>query len=74
MGPVAGENAVRDLRGHPLLQYAQPDYVTYLDLGDAGAVAAEGWDREPRLTGSEAKAVKRRVNTKWIYPSRGSRQ
>lgn len=74
MGPIAGENAVRDPLGRPLLRYEQPDYVTYLDLGDASAVATEGWNREPRLTGSDAKAVKKRVNTKWIYPPRGTRQ
>lgn len=68
MGPIAGENAVRDLLGLPLLRYEQRHYVTYLDLGDAGAVATEGWEREPRFVGSEAKAIKRRVNTKWIYP------
>lgn len=71
-GPVAGENAARDLIGMPLIPYSQPDYVTCLDLGDFGAVFSKGWDRTPVLVGADAKALKHEINTKWIYPPRGT--
>lgn len=68
LGRFAGENAAREALGMPLLTYAQPRYVTCLDLGRAGAVFTEGWSREMRMTGEEAKALKRRINTVVIYP------
>jgi NADH dehydrogenase len=68
LGRYAGENAARDLLGMPLLDYAQPRYVTCLDLGRSGAVFTDGWDRVIRDTGAEAKARKRRINTVVIYP------
>jgi NADH dehydrogenase len=42
--------------------------VTCLDLGGWGAVYTEGWDREVKIVGSDAKALKRMINTKVIYP------
>ncbi|HEX5165884.1 MAG TPA: FAD-dependent oxidoreductase [Thermomicrobiales bacterium] len=68
LGPFAGENVARDLLGLPLLPYAQPRYVTCLDLGRFGAVYTDGWDRIVRETGDVAKARKRRINTVVIYP------
>jgi len=68
LGRVAGYNAAADLLGLPLHAYRQPKYVTCLDLGPWGAVLTEGWDREVQLQGAEAKALKRDINTKWIYP------
>ncbi|HMM74608.1 MAG TPA: FAD-dependent oxidoreductase [Gammaproteobacteria bacterium] len=68
LGRVAGYNAAADLLGLPLHAYRQPKYVTCLDLGPWGAVLTEGWDREVQLRGAEAKALKRDINTKWIYP------
>lgn len=68
MGRFAGHNAARDLLGLDLQPYRQPDYVTCLDLGRAGAVLTRGWDRQVALTGDEAKALKRRINTEVIYP------
>ncbi len=68
LGRFAGENAVRDLLGMPLIPYRQPRYVTHLDLGRSGAVSTNGWERAVRLTGDEAKALKRRINTEVIYP------
>lgn len=68
LGRVAGENAARDLLGLPLVPYTQLRYVTCLDLGRSGAVFTRGWDREVEKTGSEAKAMKRMINTKVIYP------
>lgn len=70
LGRFAGENAARDLLGLQLVDYAQPRYVTCLDLGRAGAVFTEGWDRVVKMTGAQAKAVKRRINEQIIYPPR----
>jgi NADH dehydrogenase FAD-containing subunit len=68
LGRFAGENAARDLLGMPLIPYRQLRYVTHLDLGRSGAVSTNGWERAVRLTGEEAKALKRRINTEVIYP------
>ena len=59
LGRFAGENAARDLLGLPLVDYAQPRYVTCLDLGRTGAVFTEGWDRVVQKSGADAKAIKR---------------
>jgi NADH:ubiquinone reductase (H+-translocating) len=67
-GRFAGENAARDLLEMPLVPYAQPRYVTCLDLGASGAVFTNGWDREVMLTGAEAKARKQMINQAIIYP------
>lgn len=71
-GKFAGENAALDLLGLPLRPYRQERYVTCLDLGRSGAVFTQGWNRDIQLTGQEAKAVKRRINTRLIYPTEGS--
>ena len=63
LGRVAGENAARDLFGEVTVPYRQLRYVTCLDLGRAGAVVTEGWERRVEKTGSAAKAVKRLINT-----------
>ncbi|MCG5262095.1 NAD(P)/FAD-dependent oxidoreductase [Cupriavidus gilardii] len=68
LGRVAGNNAMADLLGVPATPYAQPRYVTCLDLGPWGAVLTEGWQREVRLAGAEAKTLKRQINQQWIYP------
>jgi NADH:ubiquinone reductase (H+-translocating) len=68
LGRFAGENAARDLAGLPTISYVQPPYITCLDLGRSGAVFTRGWERTVELTGADAKAVKRWINTKVIYP------
>ncbi|MBL6750273.1 MAG: FAD-dependent oxidoreductase [Nevskia sp.] len=68
LGRNAGNNAAADLLGLPGLAYRQPKYVTCLDLGPWGAVYTEGWDRQVKMAGAEAKALKRMINTQWIYP------
>lgn len=73
MGRYAGHNVAADLLGAPTLPYQQPFYVTCLDLGAWGAMYSEGWDRQIRMTPAEAKALKRRINTEWIYPPLASR-
>jgi NADH:ubiquinone reductase (H+-translocating) len=45
-----------------------PWYVTVLDLGPAGAVYTEGWDRRVVASGEEAKDTKLTINTRRIYP------
>ncbi|MHC9293007.1 NAD(P)/FAD-dependent oxidoreductase [Mycobacterium sp. LTG2003] len=68
MGRYAGYNVISDLVGEPMLALRIPWYVTVLDLGPAGAVYTEGWDRQVVATGSEAKATKTKINTARIYP------
>jgi len=73
MGKHAGYNAAHDLLGSPLRSYSQPNYVTCLDLGVAGAVFTTGWERKPEMSGDEAKQLKQMINTQWIYPPTGAR-
>ncbi|WP_094359551.1 NAD(P)/FAD-dependent oxidoreductase [Mycobacterium marinum] len=68
MGRYAGYNVISDLFGEPLLALRIPWYVTVLDLGPAGAVYTEGWDRMVVSRGAKAKATKQTINTERIYP------
>lgn len=69
-GRMAGYNAIAYLCDKPLLAYFQPNYVTCVDLGDYGALYTEGWDREVKKFGKEAKVIKSHINLDRIYPSR----
>ncbi|SFU98973.1 NAD(P)/FAD-dependent oxidoreductase [Pseudoduganella namucuonensis] len=73
MGRHAGHNVAADLLGLPTLAYRQPRYVTCLDLGGWGAVYTEGWDRQVKMAGADAKALKVKINTQWIYPPSADR-
>ena len=73
LGAFAGNNAAAELLGLPTRLYHQEAYVTCLDLGEAGAVFTRGWERKVELTGAEAKAYKKEINTVWIYPPRAER-
>jgi NADH dehydrogenase len=68
MGRYAGYNVISDLLGAPMLSLRIPWYVTVLDLGPAGAVYTEGWERRVVSTGKEAKATKQVINGERIYP------
>lgn len=68
MGRFAGDNVVSDLAGAELKPLRIPWYVTVLDLGAAGAVYTEGWDRRVVATGATAKRTKRVINQERIYP------
>lgn len=68
MGRYAGYNVISDLVGAPMLSLRIPWYVTVLDLGPAGAVYTEGWDRRVVSRGAAAKATKRVINGERIYP------
>jgi NADH dehydrogenase len=68
MGRYAGYNVVSDLLGAPMLSLRIPWYVTVLDLGPAGAVYTEGWDRKVVSQGDVAKATKQVINGERIYP------
>ncbi|MFV8315520.1 NAD(P)/FAD-dependent oxidoreductase [Mycobacterium sp. 23] len=68
MGRYAGYNVISDLFGEPMLALRIPWYVTVLDLGPAGAVYTEGWDRLVVAQGDQAKTTKQTINTKRIYP------
>lgn len=73
LGAFAGHNAAAELLGLPPRPYHQKVYVTCLDLGDAGALYTRGWDRKVELVGGKAKALKKEINTVWIYPPRAER-
>lgn len=75
LGRHAGNNAAAELIGVAPMAYSQPKYVTCLDLGAWGAVYTEGWDREvsPPEDKAEAKALKRQINSVWIYPPAADR-
>jgi NADH dehydrogenase len=68
MGRFAGHNAVADLLGTELLALHIPWYSTCLDLGSAGAVRTEGWNRSVVSSGQEAKKIKQTINCVRIYP------
>jgi NADH:ubiquinone reductase (H+-translocating) len=68
MGRYAGYNVISDLFGEPMLGLRIPWYVTVLDLGPAGAVYTEGWDRMVVAQGAQAKVTKQTINTRRIYP------
>jgi NADPH-dependent 2,4-dienoyl-CoA reductase/sulfur reductase-like enzyme len=70
LGASAGFNAAADLLGVPLEPYQQKNYVTCLDLGPSDAVFTRGWDAMVEMSGDKAKAMKREINTQWIYPPR----
>jgi NADH dehydrogenase len=68
-GRQAGENAAAALLGRPLSRYAQPLYLTCLDLGPAGALLTCGFDRDAIVArGERAKRFKRFINRSLIYP------
>lgn len=68
-GTCAGHNAIADLTGDSPRPLETGDYQTCLDLGPAGAVYTQGWDRVVKMTGSDAKQLKQQINTQWIYPA-----
>ena len=75
MGRFAGYNVISDLLGEPMLPLRIPWYVTVLDLGPAGAVYTEGWDRLVASSGAEAKATKNVINRQRRDPPRnGNRE
>jgi NADH dehydrogenase len=68
MGRYAGYNVVGELLDEPMLSLRIPWYVTVLDLGPAGAVYTEGWQRLVVKSGAAAKSTKQTINTQRIYP------
>ncbi|WP_427185388.1 NAD(P)/FAD-dependent oxidoreductase [Bordetella bronchialis] len=74
MGRYAGHNAVCELFGLEMLALDIDWYTNIIDLGPAGAVYAQGWDRTVVAQGAQAKATKQVINRQRIYPPRnGSR-
>jgi len=70
LGRSAGHNAMADVLGLPAIPYDQHNYVTCLALGSDDAVYTEGWNREVKMSGADAAALKHQINTVWIYPPR----
>lgn len=73
MGRYAGYNVIGQLLGEPMLRLRIPWYVTVVDLGPAGAVYTQGWERTVVASGDAAKATKLVINTDRIYPPTGGR-
>lgn len=67
-GRYAGHNAVCDVLGMPMLPLQLAPYVTVVDLGPAGAVYTEGWNRSLVASGETAKKTKQTINRQRIYP------
>jgi len=68
-GKQVGGNAVNYLFDESMSAYAQPNYVTCLDLGENDALFTMGWDRQVQKTGNEAKSLKSQIVQQWIYPA-----
>jgi NADH:ubiquinone reductase (H+-translocating) len=68
LGKHAGYNAVGDLLALPLVDFDPEPYVTCLDLGAAGAVYTEGFERAVRASGATGKDIKRSINGELISP------
>ncbi|OZI18765.1 proton-conducting membrane transporter [Bordetella genomosp. 9] len=68
MGRYAGHNAVCELFGLEMLALDIDWYTNIIDLGPAGAVYAQGWDRLVVAKGAQAKATKQVINQQRIYP------
>lgn len=68
-GKFAGHNAVNLMFGRDSIPYLQPRYVTCLDLGTEDALLTVGWERDIKMIGAEAKALKTQIVSQWIYPA-----
>ena len=68
-GKFAGHNAVCTLFSGEMKSYAQPKYLTCIDLGGSNALFTSGWERSVQMTGSDAKELKTNITTQWIYPA-----
>ncbi|WP_432190608.1 NAD(P)/FAD-dependent oxidoreductase [Streptomyces sp. Tue6028] len=68
LGKHAGHNAAADLLHQPAIAFTAEPYATCLDLGAAGAVLTMGWERTVKVTGKQAKEIKRAINEQRIYP------
>lgn len=67
-GRLAGFNAASTLLGLEPQVLDIERYVTCIDLGRAGALLTNGWDRRPVLTGEDGKRVKEFINRTAIVP------
>ena len=68
-GKFAGHNAVSFMFDSEPLSYLQSQYVTCLDLGPENALLTVGWERDIKMLGPEAKGLKDKIVTQWIYPA-----
>ena len=73
-GVYAGVNAANDLLDRERRVYSQPDYRNCLALGPKNAVLTEGWERQVKLTGTTARAVKTEIVTERIVPPPPNRE
>lgn len=68
-GKFAGHNAINFMFSREPISYLQPRYLTCLDLGPENALLTVGWERNVKMFGAEAKALKTQIVTQWIYPA-----
>ncbi len=71
MGRWAGYNVIGDLLGKPVKPLRIPWYVTVLDLGPAGAVYTEGWERHVVACGEKAKDKQVLAAARWMLSRSG---
>ncbi len=69
-GKFAGHNAVNLMFDKSLIPYSQPRYITCLDLGVGDSLVTTGWERNIKMVGFEAKAMKEEIVTQWIVPAK----
>ena len=74
LGRFSGHNAAAALLGEPMIAYSQPEYDCCIDLGSWGAMIANGWDGEVKITGHVAKQPKKYVNQELIYPPQDAKE
>jgi len=60
-GITAGHNAMAELLGEPAREFLHPRYVTCMDLGDAGGLLTQGWERTTVSSGAAAKETKKSI-------------
>jgi len=68
MGRWSGHNAINDLFSVPLKAYIHNGYVGCLDLGEGHGLYTRGWEHKVHKTGTEARNIKKQINTLLIYP------
>lgn len=73
-GKFAGHNAVNLMFGKDMMPYSQPRYATCLDLGSENALFTTGWERNIKMSGPDAKALKNQIVTQWIYPAQSAEE
>ena len=73
LGASAGFNAAADLLGVPLEPISRRTTSPASILARPTPCSPEAGTAKVELSGDKAKAMKREINTQWIYPPRANR-